>query len=78
MLCARCRSILATKGQHQVYLCTVARVLTTSSLTLQDYPASQPLGGDAPDPEGIMIAGGSMIVGPLGEVLAGPLRGQEG
>lgn len=25
-----------------------------------------------------MIAGGSMIVGPLGEVLAGPLRGEEG
>ena len=25
-----------------------------------------------------MIAGGSMIVNPLGEILAGPLRGEEG
>lgn len=25
-----------------------------------------------------MIAGGSMIVSPLGNVLAGPLRGEEG
>lgn len=36
----------------------------------RDYPAGQ--GGDA------LIKGGSLIVSPFGEVLAGPLTGQEG
>ena len=38
-----------------------------------------PVQGDAPaaaDP--VLIAGGSTIVSPLGDVLAGPLRGSEG
>lgn len=35
-----------------------------------------PVQGEAP--ETVLIAGGSMIVSPLGEVLAGPLRGGEG
>lgn len=30
-----------------------------------------------PDPEGWLIRGGSLIVGPLGEVLAGPVYGAE-
>lgn len=30
------------------------------------------------DSEEIKIAGGSMIVNPLGTILAGPLRGEEG
>ena len=37
------------------------------AITLPDRPADAPL-----------IAGGSLIVSPLGEVLAGPLRGDEG
>lgn len=35
-----------------------------------------PVQGDAPDT--ILVGGGSVIVSPLGEVLAGPLRGEEG
>ncbi|MFT3877651.1 MAG: carbon-nitrogen hydrolase family protein [Propioniciclava sp.] len=35
-----------------------------------------PVQGD--DPNAVLIAGGSMIVSPLGDVLAGPLRGGEG
>ncbi len=35
-----------------------------------------PVQGD--DPDTVLIAGGSVIVSPLGEVLAGPLRGSEG
>jgi nitrilase len=35
-----------------------------------------PVQGD--DPDTVLIGGGSMIVSPLGEVLAGPLRGGEG
>ncbi|MEU6148861.1 nitrilase-related carbon-nitrogen hydrolase [Actinosynnema sp. NPDC047251] len=46
-------------------------------LTRADQPADvHPVQGD--DPATVLIAGGSMIVSPLGEVLAGPLRGGEG
>ncbi|CAK5264545.1 unnamed protein product [Mycena citricolor] len=50
---------------------------------VQHYPADHALNPDQPDasrndPEDVMIAGGSMIVSPLGKILAGPLRGQEG
>lgn len=41
------------------------------------FPADvHPVQGE--DPETVLIGGGSMIVSPLGEVLAGPLRGGEG
>jgi predicted amidohydrolase len=45
-----------------------------------DFPPDHPLapGQNARDPDAIVIAGGSVIVNPLGEVLAGPLRGEEG
>ena len=39
----------------------------------QDY---SPIQGDAPDT--VLIEGGSVIVSPLGQVVAGPLRGREG
>jgi nitrilase len=39
----------------------------------EDYQAIQ---GDTPDT--VLISGGSVIVSPLGQVLAGPLRGREG
>lgn len=42
-----------------------------------DLPADvHPVHGD--DPETVLIDGGSVIVSPLGDVLAGPLRGGEG
>jgi hypothetical protein len=44
----------------------------------KDFPHDHPVDGNSKDPEGIMIGGGSCIVDPLGEVLAGPLRGKEG
>jgi len=40
-----------------------------------DYPADYPVTAAAPDQP--LIAGGSCIIGPLGEVLAGPARGGE-
>ncbi|WP_199443599.1 carbon-nitrogen hydrolase family protein [Umezawaea beigongshangensis] len=39
-------------------------------------PDVHPVQGDAPDT--VLIDGGSVVVSPLGEVLAGPLRGGEG
>lgn len=45
----------------------------------KDYPPDHP-GVDGPErnPNNVMIAGGSVIISPLGEVLAGPLLGKEG
>lgn len=46
-------------------------------LTRADLPGDvHPVHGD--DPQTVLIDGGSTIVSPLGEVLAGPLRGTEG
>ncbi len=46
-------------------------------MTRADMPADlKPMQGD--DPATVLIAGGSLIVSPLGQVLAGPLRGGEG
>lgn len=45
----------------------------------KDYPSGH--AGKNPndlEPHNVMIAGGSVIVNPLGEVLAGPLLGEEG
>ena len=41
-----------------------------------DYPADHPLPGD--DPDAVICSGGSVILAPLGEVLAGPLTDAEG
>lgn len=53
-------------------------VLSASQyLRRSDLPADvHPVQGD--DPDTVLIGGGSTIVSPLGEVLAGPLRGEEG
>ena len=46
-------------------------------LTRADLPEDvHPVQGD--EPETVLINGGSVITSPLGEVLAGPLRGREG
>ncbi len=42
-----------------------------------DYPDDYPIDGNPP-PDGVLIRGGSCIVGPLGNVLAGPLFGEAG
>jgi beta-cyano-L-alanine hydratase/nitrilase len=44
----------------------------------KDYPEDHPTRGLKRDPENVMIAGGSVIVSPLGKVLAGPLLEGEG
>ncbi|KAJ7579298.1 carbon-nitrogen hydrolase [Mycena floridula] len=45
----------------------------------KDYPSDHPVADtSARNPETVMIAGGSVIVSPLGKVLAGPLLGEEG
>ncbi len=53
-------------------------VLSANQYLLRgDLPADvHPVQGDAPDT--VLIGGGSTIVSPLGDVLAGPLRGGEG
>ena len=43
-------------------------------MTGADVPADCPINGT---PEDTLIRGGSMIVGPLGDVLAGPVYGRE-
>jgi len=55
-------------------------VLSACQLSKQkDYPHDHELPqGRVRNPEDIMIAGGSVIVSPLGEILSGPLRGEEG
>ncbi|EJD55093.1 carbon-nitrogen hydrolase [Auricularia subglabra TFB-10046 SS5] len=55
-------------------------VLSACQFTQQkDYPADHAIAqGETRNPEGVMIAGGSMIVDPLGNVLAGPLWNAEG
>ncbi|KAJ3763053.1 carbon-nitrogen hydrolase [Lentinula raphanica] len=45
----------------------------------KDYPADHAVADiNARHPDNIMIAGGSVIVSPLGKILAGPLLGEEG
>lgn len=55
-------------------------VLSACQLSKQkDYPSDHELPkGRERNPEDIMISGGSVIVSPLGDILAGPLRGEEG
>ncbi|KAL1918932.1 uncharacterized protein VTP21DRAFT_2313 [Calcarisporiella thermophila] len=44
-----------------------------------DFPEDHPIiDGDPHNPDHIMSSGGSVIVSPLGEILAGPLRGEQG
>ena len=53
-------------------------VLSACQFTHQsDYPEDHSF-AEAKDPKAIVIAGGSMIIGPMGNVLAGPLRETEG
>ncbi|TFK92769.1 carbon-nitrogen hydrolase [Polyporus arcularius HHB13444] len=45
----------------------------------KDYPSDHAVANsEARDPNNVMIAGGSVIISPLGKVLAGPLLGEEG
>lgn len=45
----------------------------------KDYPPDHPVANaTCRKPENVMIAGGSVIISPLGKVLAGPLLGKEG
>ena len=45
----------------------------------KDYPAGHAVTDDPErNPSNVMIAGGSVIISPLGKVLAGPLLGEEG
>ncbi|KAI0756729.1 carbon-nitrogen hydrolase [Daedaleopsis nitida] len=45
----------------------------------KDYPPDHAVSdASARNPENVMIAGGSVIISPLGQVLAGPLLGEEG
>jgi nitrilase len=51
-------------------------VLSANQFALRrDFPPDYPIEND--DPDAVLIAGGSCIVDPLGNVLAGPARGSE-
>ena len=72
------REIWQSSMQHIAY---EARCFVVSACQMQP-PAVEVLGGaitlrDRPDEEP-MIRGGSCIVSPFGEIIAGPLRGEEG
>ena len=55
-------------------------VLSACQFTQEkDYPPDHAVANaEARDPENVMIAGGSVIISPLGKVLAGPLLDGEG
>lgn len=73
-----------TVDERDIWQCSMrhiaheGRCFVISACQVQPSPAE--LGLDAPgwDPQRPLINGGSLIVGPLGEVLAGPLHGQTG
>jgi nitrilase len=45
--------------------------------TRGDYPADYPLDDDSGDPRAVLCRGGSVVVSPLGEIMAGPAFGAE-
>ena len=69
------REMWETSMRHIAY---EGRLFVVSACQVMGSPAE--LGVDAPgrDPDARLINGGSVIVGPLGEVLAGPKRDGEG
>ncbi|MEV7426696.1 MULTISPECIES: nitrilase-related carbon-nitrogen hydrolase [unclassified Streptomyces] len=78
-----CAPTVDDRENWQATMCHVALegrcfVLSANQyLRRSDLPADvHPVQGDAPDT--VLIGGGSTIVSPLGEVLAGPLRDGEG
>ncbi|ACS87454.1 carbon-nitrogen hydrolase family protein [Musicola paradisiaca] len=54
------------------------RCFVISACQVQPSPASLGISIPGWEPDRPLIQGGSVIIGPLGDVLAGPLRGQEG
>lgn len=73
-----------TVDERDIWQCSMrhiaheGRCFVISACQVQPSPAK--LGLDVPgwDPQRPLINGGSLIVGPLGDVLAGPLHGQTG
>lgn len=73
-----------TVDERDIWQCSMrhiaheGRCFVISACPVQPSPAE--LGLDVPgwDPQRPLINGGSLIVGPLGDVLAGPLHGQTG
>ncbi|MBQ2648728.1 MAG: carbon-nitrogen hydrolase family protein [Achromobacter sp.] len=73
-----------TVDERDIWQCSMrhiaheGRCFVISACQVQPSPAE--LGLDVPgwDPQRPLINGGSLIVGPLGDVLAGPLHGQTG
>jgi nitrilase len=73
-----------TVDEREVWQCSMrhiaheGRCFVVSACQVQPSPSA--LGIDVPgwDPARALINGGSVIVGPLGEILAGPLHGETG
>ncbi|MGE8673203.1 MAG: carbon-nitrogen hydrolase family protein [Achromobacter kerstersii] len=73
-----------TVDERDIWQCSMrhiaheGRCFVISACQVQPSPAD--LGQDVPgwDPQRPLINGGSVIVGPLGDVLAGPLKGKAG
>ncbi|MCX6597450.1 MAG: carbon-nitrogen hydrolase family protein [Acidobacteria bacterium] len=71
------RDIWQSSMRHLAYEGRCFVLSACQYLTRDDYPSDFDHIPEAPD-GGALIKGGSVIVSPLGDVLAGPLRGQEG
>ncbi len=71
------RDIWQASMRHIAYEGRTFVLSACQYMTRADAPADYD-GFHGADPSTVLIGGGSVIVGPLGEVLAGPLRGGEG
>nr|WP_312478776.1 carbon-nitrogen hydrolase family protein [Achromobacter ruhlandii] len=73
-----------TVDERDIWQCSMrhiaheGRCFVISACQVQPSPAELGLNVPGWDPQRPLINGGSLIVGPLGDVLAGPLRGQTG
>lgn len=59
--------------EGRVFVLSACQYLTRAHIPFDDYPSGF---GDAPDT--VLMRGGSVIVSPMGEILAGPLFNEEG
>lgn len=64
--------------KSMVHIALEGRCFVLSACQFSQEKDHVPLEGRTANDEDVKIAGGSMIVDPLGNVLAGPLRGKEG
>lgn len=73
-----------TVDERDIWQCSMrhiaheGRMFVVSACQIQDSPSSLGIKVEGWDDDRQLIAGGSVIVGPMGDVLAGPLKNAEG